>query len=692
MWASNSFFSLVLLTLLLGMMTFASDALRAQEPPNVCSFDEILPSSDGHRRIAMLIGVDRYRHRSFAPLQGAKNDVSAMSNLLAGAEDNPGYDFKNICKLTNENATLANVRRGFENIASTARVGDLILIYFAGYGGSWPDDNGDEPDGLDEVLLLHDSMVSLKGGEIIPPLFDDELNYWLDQIHQKLGTANIVLILDASTSASQTQTRSAKLGGRFVDLRSAFPKELKNRALFETQFHLPEGEGSQIAKADKHAAVVLTASDIEPAYETEMGGEFTVRLIKKLNTPGQDGNYESITPRLRLQDPQVSGLTSRNIFDLTRAQLPSTWVVSKVEGSDLHLNGPLVPGLGLNAEFRIYNANTSQADLTDRAKAAMSVKVRSSNGISAIATLKAGEIAEGRVSVGDIGIPQSSAPGFKKVEFDLTELDTELRTAIQRELKYYEYASTLASVQFEESTDASFTITQTSTGPGKPSRVIIKDATGSVRNQISMKSGLVSAAKQIAKRIFQHTFANALLRQASANNDVLLDNRSTTIQLTPRQLGESRLCLNEPTNWQANQTDGQVSVPVCAGIEIEVAASAELNKPIYVEALWLDSTGDCEDIFSRDLSPGAVTSDLFVALPPIDGNSTIFVFASEAGGSVRGICSAVSSRTSSDFQLGAASAAWSKTTMMFRVVDSSSTPFSDNSCKSEIAHLCKVLE
>lgn len=112
-------------------------------------------------------------------VQGVDRDLVNMSAMLEGYA---------ISVLKNKEATNTAVLRKIREIGKGMKEGDTFLLYFSGHGDAIPDKNGDEPDGMDEVLLTYNDY-----------LVDDSLQRLLTTYFKK--TTNI-MIVDACHSSS----------------------------------------------------------------------------------------------------------------------------------------------------------------------------------------------------------------------------------------------------------------------------------------------------------------------------------------------------------------------------------------------------------------------------------------------------------------------------------------------------------
>lgn len=95
------------------------------------------------RRVALCIGIDRYRER---PLAGCVNDARAWGRSLAGL----GFEVR---YLLDEQATQAAIVDGLRTLIAGARSGDVLALQYSGHGTQLPDDNADEGDGFDEAFV-----------------------------------------------------------------------------------------------------------------------------------------------------------------------------------------------------------------------------------------------------------------------------------------------------------------------------------------------------------------------------------------------------------------------------------------------------------------------------------------------------------------------------------------------------------
>lgn len=138
---------------------------------------------------ALLVGVGDYAQVSDLP--GIDLDVSMMQE----AAERLG--FGEIRTLLDREATYDRFKALFERwLIGGTRSGDRVLLYFSGHGGCVADQDGDEADGKDEALILHDTR--LQGGRMENALRDDEFNALL----QRLPGRHVLVLIDACHSGT----------------------------------------------------------------------------------------------------------------------------------------------------------------------------------------------------------------------------------------------------------------------------------------------------------------------------------------------------------------------------------------------------------------------------------------------------------------------------------------------------------
>ncbi len=153
---------------------------------------------------ALVIGIGEYPDVDYGwhAING-DNDIELTQTLLL----NNGFTCNNICTLRNEQATYTSIIYALKQLIHQSGQGDIVYIHFSGHGQQITDLNGDEEDGYDESWIPYDALqeptLSYNGER---HLIDDELNFYLCQIYQRIGSSGrLIVVSDACHSGTSTR-------------------------------------------------------------------------------------------------------------------------------------------------------------------------------------------------------------------------------------------------------------------------------------------------------------------------------------------------------------------------------------------------------------------------------------------------------------------------------------------------------
>src|SRR5688500_18027468 len=110
------------------------------------------PGPGGRR--ALLIGIDEYLHPEVSDLSGCVNDIRLMSRVL---QENFRFPGGNVRTIENAEATRAAILAAMDQLVEETQANEVVVIHYSGHGSQMTDREGDEPDGLDETIVAHDS-------------------------------------------------------------------------------------------------------------------------------------------------------------------------------------------------------------------------------------------------------------------------------------------------------------------------------------------------------------------------------------------------------------------------------------------------------------------------------------------------------------------------------------------------------
>jgi metacaspase-1 len=97
---------------------------------------------------ALLVGINEHRHNE---LRGCLQDVESMRQCLL---DN-GFDIMAIKTLRDHQADKNSILDNLKRMLDDATEDDHLVFSFSSHGSQVPDTSGDEPDGLDEILVTY---------------------------------------------------------------------------------------------------------------------------------------------------------------------------------------------------------------------------------------------------------------------------------------------------------------------------------------------------------------------------------------------------------------------------------------------------------------------------------------------------------------------------------------------------------
>lgn len=147
---------------------------------------------------ALLVGIDHYQNApTVRPTRGAEADAVETKSFIM---EKYGFGENDIHTLLGTQATAARIKQEFQSwLIRETQPGDRVFFLYAGHGSQTKDLNGDESDGLDEVLAPYD--VNWGGNSFVNVVVDDEL----DELTQQLVGRLAVFVFDSCNSGTITR-------------------------------------------------------------------------------------------------------------------------------------------------------------------------------------------------------------------------------------------------------------------------------------------------------------------------------------------------------------------------------------------------------------------------------------------------------------------------------------------------------
>ncbi len=249
---------------------------------------------------ALLIGVGEYKYPEITNLPGIELDI----NMMKEAVDLMGY--KSVKILLNDQATLKNITQAMQGyLVNGVSSHDRVLIYFSGHGTNIPDESGDEPDGVDEVLTTYNTKPTTIAGKpsLAGVLVDDELS----RILKKIPSHNTLVLLDACNSGTATKGLRIRggLSGKNLVIRS---KAFKYKGMPMSM----ASKGNFMVQKKKQAGnyvAISAAGDTESAQATSNGSLFTQGVLGAVKKAAK--NKSVLTPK-KLMDETTAFIVQEN--------------------------------------------------------------------------------------------------------------------------------------------------------------------------------------------------------------------------------------------------------------------------------------------------------------------------------------------------------------------------------------------
>ena len=230
---------------------------------------------------ALIVGVGRYVTPGI-DLPGIDLDVDRMHETL----NRLGFTDAQIHTLTNEDATSTRVIAEMDTwLRQGVQPSDRVVFYFTGHGSQVPDFNGDEDDGVDEVLVTHDMQRGRRNGR--PTLTGVVVDDTINEMVAKNPSRNVLLIVDACHSG--TVSRSFKLDNKSVTSEPVFRKSFIYDGMPEPMPVAKTRDVKPVAAPPQNYVALSAAGDRESAIGTSKGGIFTIGITEAIAKSSAQG-------------------------------------------------------------------------------------------------------------------------------------------------------------------------------------------------------------------------------------------------------------------------------------------------------------------------------------------------------------------------------------------------------------------
>lgn len=264
-------------------------------------------------KTALCIGINDYPGTG-QDLSGCVNDANDWKAVLEGR----GFT---VSQLLDQEATKAAILEAIGKLVSEAASKDLLVVTYSGHGSFVPDEDGDEPDGADEVLCPWDI-------ELGRPITDDEL---AGLYSDRRRGVRIVMVSDSCNSGSVARfapplDREAKRvrQARFLPPSSFLTK--KQLAAFGPGFAAAR---RAVSPPGRHPSLLLAACrDSEISFDAWFSnrpqGAFTYAALRSLKRLKPHATYRDWHKAIRKllptaeypQTPSIYGTTAQRTWKI----------------------------------------------------------------------------------------------------------------------------------------------------------------------------------------------------------------------------------------------------------------------------------------------------------------------------------------------------------------------------------------
>jgi len=251
---------------------------------------------------AAVIGISQYK--TVRSLEFADQDALGVYNYLL---NQVGVPKENLFLLTNQQATLVNVRRTLgTELKRKANVQDTVIIYFAGHGAPETDATSPDNDGLEKYLVPYDADpddLYTTG----MPMREVEV------ILQRLAAERVIFITDTCFSGATTG-RTFTTGARRAAVSEAFLARLTN------------AKGRVVMAASR-------ANEVSAEFSNLRHGVFTHFLLEGLRGKADlDGDKViTIDEIYNYVSQKVPAATNQNQHPVKRGEVEGQLILGRVQ-------------------------------------------------------------------------------------------------------------------------------------------------------------------------------------------------------------------------------------------------------------------------------------------------------------------------------------------------------------------------
>jgi hypothetical protein len=322
----------------------------------------IAECAEAGRKYALLMGINEYSGGSFAPLEGCRNDIRLIRDLLT--QERFGFASDDITILLDAQAAHNGILGAIDTLAEKVGRDDIVYIHYSGHGSRATDMNGDERQetGEDSTLVSYGSRsgsgssgaTGNEGRSVTENLddydiLDDELETALARLANK--TQNLVFVADACHSGTITRGDSS----------------MATRGIEADSRPHPAGDMTPLDPNAKRSWVAVGAAQVSEKAVEYLGddkqkyGAFTWFWVRALQSTTGEDTWQMVYERVgammrgalsRQQNPSFEGNVLMKVFGGLVEEIPKKFIVTSTFPV-VRLNVGTFAGVADKSEFRV---------------------------------------------------------------------------------------------------------------------------------------------------------------------------------------------------------------------------------------------------------------------------------------------------------------------------------------------------
>lgn len=366
---------------------------------------------------ALIIAIGNYPASSGWPVISSNAD----QQLVRQALQRQGFADSKIQVLRDSMATKAGITAALDALVKRVQAGDIVVLHFSSHGEQVEDDNGDEPDGLDESIVSYGAVLSTKSADFQKDqqnyFRDDLLGYYVKKLRQKIGpTGDLAVFINACHSGSGTRGSAKVRGGKpplvsaGFDARKFAGNNEEGLIAEKNSVSLSGSVKENTKQEDLSPYVIISAAradelDFEVKDDKDNGvGSLSYAFCKVIEQLDKETTYRALFARIQQvmlekglrQHPVLEGDgADRSLFGGSFiAQEPFVLIDKRINTREYILKKGQLSGLDIGAKVAVFPSGTQQTEgqtplavgqITQASLYSSQVKLSSDPGLSNIA-------------------------------------------------------------------------------------------------------------------------------------------------------------------------------------------------------------------------------------------------------------------------------------------------------------------